>query len=282
VGINRIKESFDFGQGGLYNRYKMEEDMKNADEKMTVLVAGAKGFIGSRFAERLREADSFRVFECDRYTKEKDLEKYLKECDYIFYLAGRYLGSADELMADNIDGAKRLIEQTIALGNNHFKMVYASTIKIEAEAADDYTKSKMAAEEMIIKLAKKHDFPCFIYRFNNIFGERPINKSGVIEHFCYGTLRGEALKISDKNLVYNFTYVGDLVDELVLWLESDDKVEGVLHLTNYDTISLGELADKISMVADKMRAGQDFDNEFDKNIARVCQYYISQGCCEKT
>ena len=245
-------------------------------DKIRILVTGAKGLIGSNFARYFQKLDGYEIEAIDRETSEGQIEEYLRDCDYIFNFAGVVQGDYNTLYESNVEYAKRLIEKAVQVGNSHFNFIYISSRKVDTEPDCDYAKTKAEGEELVKKLAKKHKFPYFIYRLNNIFGERRVDVPlSVIEEFCLNAVQGLPCKVlSDSKREFDFTYVGDLIVEFEKFVDDDDKKIGLQKQMPAHRKSLGELKETIEHVAQRMRLGETrFDDKFEDRISRVCKYY---------
>ena len=55
---------------------------------MKVLVTGANGFVGRNLISNLRLNKEIEIFSYDIDSTEEDLDKYTKECEFVFHLAG--------------------------------------------------------------------------------------------------------------------------------------------------------------------------------------------------
>ena len=55
---------------------------------MKILVTGSKGFIAQNLIERLKENNNYTIFSYDIDSSLEDLDKFTKECDFVFHLAG--------------------------------------------------------------------------------------------------------------------------------------------------------------------------------------------------
>lgn len=55
---------------------------------MKILVTGSEGFIGKNLISELRNMQFHEIFEYDKNTDKGLLDKYCKEADFVFHLAG--------------------------------------------------------------------------------------------------------------------------------------------------------------------------------------------------
>jgi UDP-2-acetamido-2,6-beta-L-arabino-hexul-4-ose reductase len=55
---------------------------------MKILITGAKGFVGKNLIAELRNQGFSNLLEYDVDTDPTDLEKYTRDCEFVFHLAG--------------------------------------------------------------------------------------------------------------------------------------------------------------------------------------------------
>ena len=55
---------------------------------MKILVTGAKGFLGKNLIVELKNRGYNEIYECDIETKDEELDNYVKNCEFVFHLAG--------------------------------------------------------------------------------------------------------------------------------------------------------------------------------------------------
>ena len=55
---------------------------------MKILVTGAKGFVGKNLTLELKNRGYDELFLYDIDSNEDELQKYTRECDFVFHLAG--------------------------------------------------------------------------------------------------------------------------------------------------------------------------------------------------
>ena len=213
---------------------------------MNILVTGANGFIGQNLIAELSSQGIYQIFE---YTRDSDpslLEKYAKESDFVFHLAGvNRPQNENEFMEGNYEFTSRLLELLKKSGNKSPIVTISST---QAEFANPYGKSKKAMEDLMFDYQKKTGVQVYIYRLSNIFGKwsRP-NYNSVVATYCYNIARDMEIQIHDPNVRLTLCYIDDVIDEFMRATKGNPTV-----LRNYcvvpiaHTILLGELAELIS------------------------------------
>ncbi|MEH6889054.1 capsular polysaccharide biosynthesis protein CapF [Bacillus sp. JJ864] len=209
---------------------------------MNILVTGAKGFLGKNLVAELRNRGYNNIFE---FTKESDptlLDKYTKECDFVFHLAGvNRPEDENEFMEGNAGFTSQLLE---LLKRHDNKAPVLITSSIQAEKDNPYGRSKKAGEELLFNYYKENDVKVYVYRLSNLFGKwsKP-NYNTVVATFCHNIARGLDIQISNPDAELNLCYIDDVLEEFLRALEfnptmqDDYCVVPVIH-----TIKLGELA----------------------------------------
>lgn len=211
---------------------------------MKVLVTGANGFLGTNLSVHL----AGRKIDTVSYTREAGLEQLsecVKDVDFIFHLAGvNRSKNPDEFDLVN----KKLTDElcnAIRITGRHIPMIYSSTIHVDKP--NPYGKSKRAAEKSLISLESETGSPVYIYRLPNVFGKwsRP-NYNSVVATFCYNVVNNLGIEIDDPSTLIPLVYVDDVIVDFMKFLQ--DRPTGVVwgKISPEYTISVGELATKIS------------------------------------
>lgn len=192
---------------------------------MNILVTGAKGFVGKNLCETLkciksgkdntRDIDSdINIFEFDIDTNPILLDKYCKDCDFVFHLAGvNRPKNEDDFMKGNFGFTSTLLS-TLKKYNNKAPVMISSSI--QAELDNPYGKSKKAGEDLLFDYKKETGAEVLVYRFPNLFGKwcRP-NYNSVVATFCNNIANNLEININDPTVVLNLAYIDDVVDELI-------------------------------------------------------------------
>lgn len=212
---------------------------------MNILVTGANGFIGKNLTVELRNRGYNDIFE---YTRESDpslLDKYTKECSFVFHLAGiNRPKDANEFMEGNFGFTSQLLELLKKHGNNA-PVLFTSSV--QAERSNSYGKSKKAAEELLFKHYRETDAKFYIYRLPNVFGKwsKP-NYNTVVATFCYNIARELDIQVSDPNVDLTLCYIDDVLEEFLAALEGKPTMQSdYCYVPVTHNIKLGELAELI-------------------------------------
>lgn len=265
---------------------------------MKILVTGAKGFVGKNLCAQLNniryagdrccgDITVDEVYEYDRDSSENDLERYCRDCDFVFNLAGvNRPGNPQEFMTGNFGFASHLLDTLKKCGNRCPVMISSS---IQAGLAGRfansvYGRSKKAGEELMFEYERETGAPVLVYRFPNIFGKwcRPDYNSAVAT-FCHNIANDLPIEIYDPSVEMELLYIDDLVDEMVAALGGnghrcayDDRY---FHCPMTYRITLGEIVDLIRTLASQPRTlviPEIPDGSFAKKLYSTYLSYLPQ------
>lgn len=212
---------------------------------MKVLVTGANGFVGRNLISNLRLNKEIETFSYDKESTIEELDKYTKECDFVFHLAGvNRPEKPEEFMEGNFGFTSTLLDK---LKENNNKCPIMISSSIQAELDNDYGKSKKAGEDLIIEYGKENNVKTFIYRFPNLFGKwcRP-NYNSVIATWCYNVSHNLEIMVNDRDKELNLVYIDDVCYELIKCLEDKETRENDFCIVPISYIkTLGEISDLI-------------------------------------
>lgn len=110
-----------------------------------------------------------------------------------------------------------------------------------------YDEGKRCAETLFFDYHRQHELPIKVARIFNTYGPRMHPNDGrVVSNFILQCLRGDDITIYGKGTqTRSFCYVDDLVDGLILLMESSGNLTGPINLGNPDEFSILELIEKI-------------------------------------
>ncbi|MBE3128187.1 MAG: NAD-dependent epimerase/dehydratase family protein, partial [Actinobacteria bacterium] len=212
----------------------------------TVLVTGAKGFIGKNLIVRLQELNNIKIKSFDKEEDIDTLKKFLGEADFIFHLAGvNRPENAEEFEKVNTGLTESVID---LLEKMNKKIPIVITSSIQAKLDTPYGKSKKIAEDELIKYAERNSVPIYIYRLPNVFGKwsRP-NYNSVVSTFCYNISHNLDITISDPKRELELVYIDDVISEFISLLnrKNSDFHKYYYNIKRIFKVTLGELADKL-------------------------------------
>ena len=238
---------------------------------MKILVTGAKGFVGQNLCAQLKNIRDGKakcygdvvveeVFEYDIDSTAEELERYCKEADFVFNLAGvNRPQNTEEFMQGNFGFASTLLETLEKYGNTAPVMLSSS---IQATLAgrfgdSEYGRSKRAGEELFFNYSARTGARVLVYRFPNLFGKwcRP-NYNSAVATFCNNIANDLPITVNDRSTELELLYIDDLVDEMIGALKGEEhhcEFEGVETILCNDgkycavptthKITLGEIVD---------------------------------------
>jgi len=209
---------------------------------MKVLVTGANGFLGKNLIIRLNEL-GYDILTFTRENTLNDLKDLLIEADFIVHLAGENRPADKKLFNVNYKLTLSICEILLSLGKLT-PIMYASSI--QAEMDNEYGRSKLNAEKILIDFSKKSGSPTLIYRFPGIFGKwcKP-NYNSVVATFCFNISRNLPIQIHEPNHQIALVYIDDVVREILSVIQNKKFKNDVLFIKPEYKIKLGDLAEQI-------------------------------------
>lgn len=268
-------------------------------ERKTILVTGGAGFIGSHLCRRL-VAEGHKVISLDNYFTgsrdnhvegveyreghTKDVEKLVPETPDIIYHLGEYSRvevsfKEPALVWDlNKDGTFGVLEfwRKRNLAGQACKLVYAGSSTKFGDGGlgrnqSPYAWTKASNTELVQNYGAWFGLPYAISYFYNVYGpgERAGTYGTVVEIFRQKFLKGEPLTVEEPGTQKrNFTYVGDIVDGLVLVGEKADGDDfGIGDEHAYTIMELARMfGGEVKMTP--MRRGNRMDSAIDTSKVR--------------
>ncbi|MGX9134408.1 polysaccharide biosynthesis C-terminal domain-containing protein [Rummeliibacillus sp. JY-2-4R] len=217
---------------------------------MNILVTGANGFIGKNLIAELRNRGYTNIFKMTRETDDQLLEKYTKECDFVFHLAGvNRPEKEDEFLEGNYELTSKLVD-LLKKHNNTAPILFTSSI--QAEKDNPYGVSKKTAEELLLSYHLETDTKVYIYRLTNVFGKwsKP-NYNSVVATFCHRISRNLEIQIHQPDATLKLCYIDDVIEEFIKTLkEYSTKIAGYRIVSEIHSIKLGDLAELIKSFKD--------------------------------
>jgi len=119
-----------------------------------------------------------------------------------------------------------------------------------------YDEGKRCAETLFFDYYRQHHLLIKVARIFNTYGPRMHPDDGrVVSNFILQALRGKPFTLYGKgSQTRSFCYVDDMVEGLVLLMNTPDKVTGPVNLGNPEEYTILELAEKIlSLTGSKSR-----------------------------
>ncbi len=246
---------------------------------MKILVTGAKGFVGKNLCAQLANIRDGKakcygditvdeVFEYDIDGTPEELDRYCREADFVFNLAGvNRPTNPEDFMKGNFGFATVLLDTLKKYENNCPVMISSS---IQATLAgrfgnSEYGRSKKAGEELMFEYSKETGAKVLVYRFPNLFGKwcRP-NYNSAVATFCNNIANDLPIQVNDPDVDMELLYIDDLVDEMIGALKGEshrcefDGVETVpsengryCYVPTTHKVKLGEIVDLLHKFAEQ-------------------------------
>lgn len=211
---------------------------------MNILITGFKGFVGKNLYLFLKDQKEYQVTKISRSDSEEALRAGLKECDFVFHLAGvNRPKEEEEFHLGNEVFTKRLCEILREVDRKPI-LVFASSI--QATRDNPYGRSKKAAEQAIKKWCNQTGGEAVIFRFKNMFGKwcRP-NYNSVTATFCHNIAHGIAVEISNKNLELELIYIDEVIECLLSVIDHQPEGCEFREGPRSFKVTLGDLAARI-------------------------------------
>lgn len=242
----------------------------------TILVTGAKGFIGKNLIANLRKNDNLYIIEYDINNTLKELENMLTEADFIFHLAA-VMRPKDEndLIKVNV-GLTKYITEFLRDSKKNTPILLSSSI--QATQNNLYGISKKRAEDALIKYNKEIGARIYLFRLPNIFGRwcKP-NYTSVVATFCYNISHDLEIRIDNENSQIGLAYIDDVIKIFVSLIEKDRSDIDSSFYYNIDVIfktTVGELVQKIYELKD-IQSISELSNTNDKFVKYLYITYLS-------
>lgn len=246
------------------------------------LVTGGSGFLGSFLCEKLLEKGHEVICVDNFYTGSSrniahlmndprfklichDITRELfVDCDEIYNLACpaspvHYQRDGVQTVRTCVHGAINMLDLATRLG---VKILQSSTSEVYGDpkvhpqpecywgnvnpvgARSCYDEAKRCAETLFLTYHMQYDLPTKIVRIFNTYGPKMHPDDGrVVSNLILQALRGEDLTVAgDGTQTRSFCYRDDMIDALILMMDSDKSVVGPVNLGNPAEFTILELA----------------------------------------
>lgn len=273
---------------------------------MKILVTGAKGFVGKNLCAQLNNIKEGKaknypveiedVFEYDIDSSSEDLDRYCKEADFVFNLAGvNRPENPEDFKKGNFGFASTLLD-TLKKHDNKCPVMLSSSIQatlIGRYAGHPYGESKKAGEELFFEYANETGAKVLVYRFPNLFGKwcRP-NYNSAVATFCNNVANNLPIQVNDPSVELELLYIDDLVEEMILTLQGKEhhcEFDGIETVMTDDgrycavpishKVTLGEIVkmlDKFRKMPETLGVPDLTPNGFEKKLYSTYLSYLSK------
>lgn len=113
-----------------------------------------------------------------------------------------------------------------------------------------YDEGKRCAETLFFDYWRQHKLEIKVIRIFNTYGPRMHPNDGrVVSNFIVQALKGDPITLyGDGTQTRSFCYVDDLIDGMLLMMDSPKEIIGPINLGNPGEVTMMELADKIMSI----------------------------------
>lgn len=248
---------------------------------MKILVTGSNGFVGKNLVESLnnikygydhshtinglKNSNDLTIVTFDRNNTVDDLTNAVKDCDFIFHLAGvNRPDHDDEFMKGNYGLTSDLLNLLIQY-DNHCPIMLSSSIQasLVGRYADSmYGQSKKSGEELLFDYGLNHDVTVYVYRFSNLFGKwcKP-NYNSVVATFCHNMANDLPITVNDPTTQLDMVYIDDVIEELLNCLNGHptrcgfDGIQPIINengryctVRTHYPVTLGEIVNDLELI----------------------------------
>ena len=164
---------------------------------MNVLITGSDGFIAKNLILRINSVHpKCTILKVNRKSSFAQLDKYVKEAEIIFHLAGENRPKKVKNYDINNRGFTESLAKSVKKNRSKAPIIFSSST--QALESNPYGKSKLAAETILLDLNKKNNVPIKIVRLCGVFGKwsKP-NYNSVVSTFCYNFANDITSKINE-------------------------------------------------------------------------------------
>lgn len=213
---------------------------------MKILVTGAQGFVGKNLIAELNNRGYTEIFACDLDTTPDELDRYTRECEFVYHLAGvNRPQDPAEFMTGNFGFTSTLLDNLKKHGNKSPLLITSS---IQAAQDNPYGESKKAGEDLVSGYGREQGIRVMVYRLPNLFGKwcRP-NYNSVVATFCHNITHGLPIQIHDPAAPLHLGYIDDVVSEFIRGLDNQEnrQDDGFCRLPKSYETTVGRLAETL-------------------------------------
>ena len=213
----------------------------------TVLITGAKGFIGRNLAVYLRPRQDVQLVQYDLGNTEAELRAWASQANVVFHLAGVNRPRDVQEFETGNAGFTETLCGTLAGPGRRPHVIFSSSI--QAQLDNPYGTSKRRAEEALQRFAAQDRRRVSIFRLKNVFGKwcRP-DYNSVVATFCHNVAHDLPIQVHDPNRVLELVHVDDVVAAFIEEMDNPQARDGVFvdpdPIPSY-TLPLGDLVGRL-------------------------------------
>ena len=235
---------------------------------MKILVTGSNGFVGKNLIVTLKQR-GYDVLTFDKDNSASDLMSLTQDVEFVVHLAGvNRPQNVEDFYHGNADLTQILVD-ALQSHNNRAPILVSSSI--QASMDNDYGKSKLAGEQIVLDHATQMGSRAYIYRFPNLFGKWSIpNYNTVIATWCYNIARDLPIVMNDPSVMLDLIYIDDVVQEIMNAIEGKIEIQdsGYYEITEIYKVSLQTIHDLLQSFKTSRHTLMlpNLDNLFEKKL----------------
>lgn len=192
-------------------------------------LTGNRGLIGSFLQKRLVEEGHEVVLKVDKQdgTEVADLKDIDSEREIDIFIHCAAFCKINKIVENPEIGFKNALDTFSALEfcrkNNIKKFIYFSSSRVLSEESNAYTAGKLFGEELCRAYKDCYGIDYIIIRPSTVYGPAEDRTNRLMNIFITNALKGDDLKIygDPETKTLDFTYVGDIVDAIMLALNRE-------------------------------------------------------------
>lgn len=181
---------------------------------MKILITGSNGFIAKNLIEHLKRNEDIDLYLYSKKDSMNILKVYIEEVDFIFHLAGSNRpDNTEEFYSVNSD-LTGFITKVLLESNKKIPILFSSSS--QSLLNNDYGKSKLEAENILLEYSKNTGASLYIYKLPNVFGKwsKP-NYNSVISTWCYNISHGLDIQVNNKDANINLVYIDNVINSFI-------------------------------------------------------------------
>lgn len=247
----------------------------------TLVILGARGYIGSNLVRKLKRSYSLKVFTGDIRNRHA-MEKIIKKGDVVINCAGTTTVPQDEKNHFDINVAAQQVVASVC-AKKGARVIYFSTVHIyadgkgrskesgKAKPLNAYSLSKKMGEEVYEFYAMVHGLSVVVMRLGSVYG--PGHLKGVVFVMTQSLKKRGVIEIPKQTVIRSLIYI----DDVVLAVQKTILYSKVgFHLFNIAGGERGELA-KLAHIICAIRRGGTVVRVKKKTSPRVVSVSIDKA-----
>lgn len=163
-------------------------------KEVKILITGSNGFIAKNLTIRLKRNKDHELMLANRSTDEKELKRFARSCDAVFHLAGVNRPEHEREFWDGNVGYTLKLLDFLKENQKQLRFIFASSI--QAKLDNPYGRSKLAAEQELIRFAAQKKSKLTIFRLPNVCWIA-VSRLTRSKSICAACLLAPALPVTD-------------------------------------------------------------------------------------